>query len=190
MVQVLVAFASSEGQTRKISERIASRLRDRGAGVQLVDVGQNGNPALDPFDAVLLAGSLHVGQHQKELVRFVKSHREGLCGVPTGFVSVSLSAHGTLNEDVAAAHKCVADFFKMAGWEADCTHLAAGAVRDERLGFLKRWALRRILRSKGVEMPASGELEFTDWKALDAFVDQFLKEEIAPQGRRNIAAKG
>ncbi|NRG19753.1 protoporphyrinogen oxidase [Rhizobiales bacterium] len=185
MVQVLVAFASSEGQTRKISERIASRLRDRGAGVQLVDVMKNDDPALEPFNAALLAGSLHVGHHQEELVRFVKSHREALCGVPTGFVSVSLSAHGTLNEDVAAAHGCVADFFEMAGWKADCTHLAAGAVRDTRLGFLKRWILHRILRTKGVEMPASGVLEFTDWKAVDAFVDQFLKEEIAPRGVRS-----
>ncbi|MXN66070.1 hypothetical protein GR183_14240 [Stappia sp. GBMRC 2046] len=227
MVQVLVAYASTEGQTRKIVERIAARLRDHGAGVQLVDVAKNGVPALErfprkrnrfrdkktlqnqyveaysyrqndavlteyalePFDAALLAGSLHAGRHQKELIRFVKSHREALCGVPTGFVSVSLSAHGDTSEDVAAAHRCVAEFFEKAGWEADCTHLAAGAVRDARLGFIKRWILHAILRAKGVEMGPSGELEFTDWAALDAFADQFLKEEIAPQGGRNIAAK-
>jgi menaquinone-dependent protoporphyrinogen oxidase len=46
------------------------------------------------------------------------------------------------------------------------------------MGLLKRWVIHRILREKGVAMPASGELEFTDWAALDLFVDGFITRVV------------
>lgn len=40
--------------------------------------------------------------------------------------------------------------------------------------FFKRWIMRRIAREKGTPSDTSQDYEFTDWLALDGFVDDFL----------------
>lgn len=184
MAPILVIYATTEGQTKRVADRIALRLRDKGADVEMLDAGSGPSWPQGRFEAAFLAGSLHMGRHQKSLIRFVKSNRQVLSAMPAAFVSVSLSASGKIEEDVAAAHRCARQFFDETGWEADCLHLAAGAIRDNRLNFFKRLILHRILRSKGVQMDKSGEMEFTDWAALDAFVDQFMQQETGPARKR------
>ncbi len=184
MARVLIAYATTEGQTGKIADRVALRIRDQGNFVEVLDAGAAPPWPDGQFDAAFLAASLHIGRHQQALIRFVKANRQVLSKMPTAFISVSLSAGGKIEDDVAAAHRCATEFFDEAGWEADCIHLAAGAVRDSRLNIFKRWMLHRILRAKGVQMDGSGEMEFTDWEALDAFVDQFMQQEIGPARKR------
>lgn len=174
MIHFLVVYATTEGQTRKIADRIVERLRACGGQVTLVDARAAATLELGTFDAAVLAASLHLGRHQKEMVDFIRLQRARLERVPTAFVSVSLSAAGT-GEDLAAAELAVEDLFDELGWEATSVHLAAGAVHDSRLGFLKRLVIHRILREKGVEPDPSGDTEFTDWTALDFFADTFCR---------------
>jgi menaquinone-dependent protoporphyrinogen oxidase len=174
MTHFLVVYATTEGQTRKISDRVASRLQARGAQVSLVDARAAASLELGTFDGAVLAASLHVGRHQKEMVDFIRLQRARLERVPTAFISVSLSAAGS-GEDLANAEIAVEDLFEELDWEATSVHLAAGAVHDTRLNFLKRWVIHGILREKGIEPDPSGEMEFTDWPALDLFVDGFCQ---------------
>lgn len=46
---VLVAFATIEGQTRKIAERIALHARERGHEVKLYDTASSVDPDVDVF---------------------------------------------------------------------------------------------------------------------------------------------
>jgi menaquinone-dependent protoporphyrinogen oxidase len=175
MAHILVVYATTEGQTRKIADRAASRIRTAGHAVTLVDARAAAAAELGTFDAALLAASLHVKRHQPEIVQFIRKQRARLERVPTAFVSVSLSASSSDQQDLANARAVVEEMFDEVDWEATLVHLAAGAVHDRRMNFLKRWMIHRILREKGVEMDPSGDMEFTDWAALDVFVDTFLE---------------
>ncbi|WP_029060176.1 flavodoxin domain-containing protein [Stappia stellulata] len=175
MAHILVVYATTEGQTRKIADRAVSRIRAAGHAVTLVDARAAAATELGTFDAAILAASLHVRRHQPEIVEFIRKQRARLEDVPTAFISVSLSASSSKEEDHANARAAVDDMFDEVDWDATLVHLAAGAVHDRQMNFLKRWMIHRILRDKGVEMDPSGDMEFTDWAALDVFVDTFLE---------------
>ncbi|WP_249693310.1 flavodoxin domain-containing protein [Stappia sp. WLB 29] len=179
MAHFLVVYATTEGQTRKISEKVAGRLKAAGHSVTLVDARAAATLELGSFDAAVLAASLHVGRHQPEMLDFIRRQRTRLERVQTAFISVSLSASSTDAQDIANAREAAEAMFDELDWEPSHLHLAAGAVHDGRLGFFKRWVIHRILRQKGVEMDPSGDMEFTDWPALERFVDGFVEEVLA-----------
>ena len=53
---VLISFATTEGQTRKIAERISANLRERGYEAKLYDTAvRRGVPEVGAFDAVIVA---------------------------------------------------------------------------------------------------------------------------------------
>jgi Ca2+-transporting ATPase len=53
-------------------------------------------------DAVVLAASVHAGEHESEMVRFVKKHVVQLDHLPTAFLSVTLSEAGAERKDASA----------------------------------------------------------------------------------------
>lgn len=174
MAGLLIVYGTTEGQTRKIAERMADRVRERGHEVALhdatllpegLDVGA--------FAAVIVAGSLHIGRHQSAVEHFVRHHLETLQNRPSAFVSVSLSAAGDAEEQ-QDAREAAEGFLAQAGWRPTRVHLAAGAFRYTQYDFFKRWMMKRIARRKGAPTDTSQDWELTDWAELDRFVDEFL----------------
>lgn len=172
---ILVAFATTEGQSEKIAKYAADLLRRKKFDVRLWNLSETPLSAADHrFCAAFILGSLHAGQHQPELARFLLTHKDDLRGMPSAFVSVSLSAGSTEEDDIANARAAAQEFLGEAGWRPDMLHLAGGAVRDKRLGFFRRIVIHAIMRMKGVVLDPSGETEFTDWPAFARFVEAFV----------------
>ena len=172
-MRVLVVYATTEGQTRKIAERIQARLAGAGHAPTLVDATQAG-PRTDPaaFALAILAGSLHAGRYQAALVDFARRNAAALNAGESAFVSVSLSAAGDDPDDWAGLARCVETFRSETGWRAERLHHAAGAFRFTRYDFLKSWAMRFIAYRRGESVDPHADAEYTDWDALDAFVDE------------------
>ncbi|GGK22498.1 flavodoxin domain-containing protein [Salinarimonas ramus] len=174
-MRVLVVYGTTEGQTRKIAERIAARVGDLGHEATLLDASAAG-PGDDPaaFDLAILAGSVHVGRYQAPLVDYARRHAAALNASASAFVSVSLSAAGDDPEDWAGLARCVEGFRHETGWRAPRLHHAAGAFRFTRYDFLKSWAMRYVAYRRGEHVQAGADREYTDWDALDAFVEETL----------------
>ena len=80
---VLISFATTEGQTRKIAERISANLRERGYEAKLYDTAvRRGVPEVGAFDAVIVAASIHEGHHQDSAINFAFAHRDQLVRTP------------------------------------------------------------------------------------------------------------
>jgi menaquinone-dependent protoporphyrinogen oxidase len=83
---VLISFATTEGQTRKIAERISANLRERGYEAKLYDTAvRRGVPEVGAFDAVIVAASIHEGHHQDSAINFAIAHRDQLVRKPSAF---------------------------------------------------------------------------------------------------------
>ena len=122
MLRVLIAFASSEGQTEAVAHRLAGRLEAVGCVVRLRELGsERSETATEAWDAAILAGSIHVGQYQPALERFIAAHAEQLRCLPTAFVSVSLSAASRDPAEQAAIRSIAAKLFEKTGWQPDRT---------------------------------------------------------------------
>ncbi len=176
MAAVLVVYATRDGQTRKIAERIANVLRVRRHVVELLDAARAPRDlALSRFQAVFIGSSVHAGGYLRPVVRFVQSHRAQLERLPTLFFSVGLAILSKINDGRAQTMRLVAE----TGWRPLRIELLAGALPYTRYNFLIRFVVRRIVKAEGGDTDTSRDYEYTDWAAVDRFAAEFVDEVTA-----------
>ncbi len=173
-MNILIAYASTEGQTRKIARYAADYLIGKGHSVELAGAEDAQDAELARFDAVLLAGSVHAGRYQKPLVALAKAKAAALAQVRSAFMSVSLAAAGTDVDDWAGLSECVNRFAEKTGWTPPTVMHVAGAFRFSEYDFFKSWAMRWIASQKDQEVDPHQDKEYTDWAALKKTLDDWL----------------
>lgn len=173
-MHLLVAYATTDGQTRKIARFATDRLAGQGHAVELLNVEDAEGLDLSRFDAAILGGSLHAGGYQKSLTRFATATRTELALMPTLFLAVSLSAAGQDPDDWAGLRKCVADFEAETSWTPGRVEHVAGAFRFTEYDFFRAWAMRRIADQKGEKVEPGKDREYTDWAALGKALDGWV----------------
>ncbi|HET9978477.1 MAG TPA: flavodoxin domain-containing protein [Burkholderiaceae bacterium] len=175
MQPILVAFATTEGQTRKVAEFIAERLRIRGHRVDLVDVATPGAQQVSAaYQAAFIGGSVHQRRHQGALLDFVKSNLAWLAAMPVALFSVSLAMVTGEMDDRREAQRVADAFIEASGLRPRVTRCVAGALKYTRYGDFKRLVMRMIARQRGRSTDTSQDHEYTDWDDVEAFVDEFL----------------
>jgi menaquinone-dependent protoporphyrinogen oxidase len=174
-MRVLICYATTDGQTRKIAEFIADAARKKGHEVDLVDANMAEDVDPSRFQAVVLAGSVHIGRYQTALVHRIKRWRETLNARPTAFVSVSLSAASDDPHMRAEMDECARHMLQGAGLEPAATLHVAGALRFTQYDFFRRWIMR-LIANQQMETPVdpTRDMELTDWDAVAQFIDDFL----------------
>lgn len=172
----LIVYGTTEGQTRKISEFLAERMRSRGHNVKIVDLTSDAAHELKlrDYDGVVIAASLHLGFYQAAVEDFVRSRRDTLDGMPTMFLSVSLAAASKDPEDLTGMAKCAQRFTTATSWQPGEIQHVIGAFRHTRNDFFKRWSMKLIAAEKGMSVHAARELELTDWNELASMADAFV----------------
>jgi menaquinone-dependent protoporphyrinogen oxidase len=186
---VPVFYATTEGQTRRIAERIAATLRERGLSSAAFDVASTEASSIDwnEVDGVVLGASLHRGKYQRQAGEFARTHRDALNTRPSAFFGVSLSAASRNQEEVEAARKLAHGFAESAGWNPLGIASFAGMLAYTRYGLLIRFIMRRIARKEGAPTDASRDYELTDWAEVARFANEVAdavlrKESLAIKG--------
>ena len=85
-MDVLVGYATAHGSTKGVAERIAARLRGRGAEVTLAELPVAED--IERYGAVVLGSAIHSGDWLPEAEQFVDSHARALAGRETWLFSV------------------------------------------------------------------------------------------------------
>ena len=185
MQPILVAYATSEGHTRKVAEFIAERLRIRGHRVDLVDVASaSAQDVTAAYQAAFVGGSVHEHEHQKALMHFVKSNRAWLAALPVALFSVSLAASMDDIDSRLEARRMADAFVDESGLRPLVTRCVAGALKYTQYDYFKRLIMRLIARQQGHSVDTSQDHEYTDWDDVEAFVDEFLEAARIPGERR------
>ena len=176
MSQILIAYASREGQTEKIARHIASRLTQSGHEPVVINLKDGGREdAADHCSAAIIAGSVHLARHDQSLSGFIMRHGPTLRSVPSAFLCVSLSAASKDAHDLTAVDEITKSFLYEAGWHPDFVEHVAGAVRDSRLGLFDRFTVHAVMMEKEIPSDASGDTELTNWEKLDGFIGEFAQ---------------
>lgn len=173
-MNILICYATTEGQTRKICRFCADQLFALGHSVELLNAADAGDLELAGFDAAILAGSVHGGRIQPALAEVAKAHAAALNGLPTLYLQVSLSAAGTDPQEHADLDRIADEFCAAAAWSPGAVHHIAGAFRFAQYDFFKSWAMRYIAAQKEQEVDPHADLEYTDWPALSALMQNWL----------------
>ncbi|MCW5936306.1 MAG: hypothetical protein KIT11_03245 [Fimbriimonadaceae bacterium] len=186
MAKILIAYATSYGQTAKIAAKIADWANARGHEAVLFDTGaRNPEPDLTGFDAIVLAGSIVQARHQTSLVSWAKRNASASKERPSLFLSVSMSAHGTEPRHRQDVAKCIRGFLEETGWCPTLSLPVAGALAYRKYGWLIRLMMRRIVAKEGGDTDTSRDYEYTDWAKLEGDFDAFLR--ALPEGAPSLA---
>jgi menaquinone-dependent protoporphyrinogen oxidase len=97
-MKLLVVYATTEGHTRNVAEFIAEVAAAQNHSADVCDSAMPIRLTKASYDAVILGGSVHQGQHQMSLRNFIFEHLDVLSELPCAFFSVSLSA--AINEEI------------------------------------------------------------------------------------------
>jgi menaquinone-dependent protoporphyrinogen oxidase len=173
-MRILVAYGTSEGQTRKIAEAVAGRVRDLGHEAYLFDTA--GNPMdlhVETYEKIIVAGSVHQRRHQESVEVFVTAKLAELQKKPALFLSVSLSA--AFAEGMTEARSYVDAFLTTTGWKPAQALLVAGALQYAEYDYFKEQVIEHVvLKGRKVE-GSKGDCEFTDWISLTRAIDAFVR---------------
>ena len=172
-MKILIAYGTSEGQTRKIAAAAAARMLELGHEAHLFDTASLEDIHVDSYDKIVVAGSVHQQRHQDSVEIFVMASLAELQKRPTLFLSVSLSA--AFPEGMLEAQSYVDAFFVSTGWKPSQSLLVAGALRYSEYDYFKEQIIEYVvLKGRKVEGP-KGDYEFTDWETLSRAVDSFAR---------------
>jgi menaquinone-dependent protoporphyrinogen oxidase len=173
MAKILVLYATMEGQTGRIAERMAAELRAAGHRVEVVE-GREGAelPSLAAYDALIVGASVHYGHHPACFGRALRKQLDALSSRPSAFFSVSLSADGP-GAKRAAAWRYVKKFLRGIGWQPAQTAAFGGALRYSLYRGWKRFLVRLFVRVAGGDTDTTRDYEYTDWRAVAEFAHAF-----------------
>jgi menaquinone-dependent protoporphyrinogen oxidase len=185
MTKIMIGYGTTEGQTARIADHLAEVIRDRGHEAQAVNLKRSPGVLLDGYDAVIVGGSIHMGKHEEHVVDFVQKNRVRLERLPSAFFSVSLAAHG----DMENARAYVENFQQQTGWHPTQVGLFGGALLYRQYGFLKRLMMKKIVSDKpgGLSTDTSRDHVYTDWDEVKRFAQAFL-ERLVPEDASKVDA--
>jgi len=173
--RALVVYATSEGHTALVAERIADVLRrpinDVHSDVHIdVDVrsAQHG-PSPEGYDVVVAGGPIHAGHHARHLVSWLERYAAELKAVPTALFQVSLTSASDDEAHDRTAHELLAHLEEGTGFDPDVVGLFAGALMYTRYGWFKRHLMRAIARREGGDTDTGSDHDYTDWDAVESF---------------------
>jgi menaquinone-dependent protoporphyrinogen oxidase len=182
-MNILILFATKEGQTEKIAHFIAGVLRHHGhqATTQLGEHLPKDFDT-DQFDAAIIGGSIHMGKYPSYLKKFVTEHRDWLSQVPSAFFTVCMAIH-SINEKEQEDARCLGEnFVNKTHWQPDLMETFAGAVKYTQYGFITRKIMQRISKKEGGNTDTSHDHEYTDWEAVTRFAEHFINKMNALEG--------
>lgn len=174
IMRILVAYGTSEGQTRKIAAAVADRVHGLGHDAHVFDTaGSLAGLDVASFDKIVVAGSVHQKRHQESVEDFVTAKLPELQSKPTLFLSVSLSA--AFSEGMAEAQSYADAFLASTGWKTAQSLLVAGALQYTEYDYFQEQVIEHIvLNGRKMEGPKV-DLEFTDWASLFRVIDSFVR---------------
>lgn len=190
MKRIGILYATRGGQTRRIARHVTNYLRARDFDVEIFNV-RDAAPDLysEPYDGLILAASVYRGRHEREMVKFIKNNIAALETCPAAFLSVSMSQAGVelagATPEQHAAHaasvgQMLERFYAETGWHPKYVAPVAGAVLYTKYNFLVRFIMKRISKQAGGSTDTSRDHEYTDWRALDRFSEEFISRVTRP----------
>jgi len=175
LMKLLVVYATIDGMTARIAERIGEAARAAGSSADVLNAAALPN-GFDPsrYDGILVGASMHAQGYQRAATRFVRRYGEALRARPSGFFSVCLSILSTNPKERAESRRIAEQFPAKVGWKPDVVEIIAGALMFSHYGFLRRMAMKAIAKKEMGSVDATRDTVFTDWEAVDRFARDFV----------------
>jgi len=166
--RILLAYASTDGHTLRICERMAKVLQGLGAQITIKRLAEVQATELATFDRVVVGASIRYGHHQPQVAQFIARHQRQLESRPSAFFSVNIVARKP-GKNRPDTNPYLKKFLKTIDWKPALLGVFAGKLDYPRYGFLDRQMIRLIMLITHGPTNPDAVVEFTDWAQVEAF---------------------
>ena len=175
MSNILIVYETGEGHTADIARRIAEVAQEQGHKAETLDVKHIPfNYSLDKFDAFILGASIHLGKYPVEIKSFIRTYRDYIDKYPSAFFSVSLTAAAPGPAAKSQVENYISTFLTELDWQPQLVGSFGGALLYTSYGFFKKTLMKQISQKTGLGTNTSQDYDYTDWAAVNQFVEDFL----------------
>ena len=153
--KILVTYASKNGATHEIAERIGDVLRQAGLQADVFPV--DGVRDLTPYQAVILGSAVYIGNWPKEAAAFLQTNEKILANRPVWLFSSGPTGEGDPVEllngwRLPAALQPAAD--RIRPRDIAIFH---GYINPDTVNILQKWVIKAMKKPFG---------DFRDWDAI------------------------
>jgi len=165
---MLLFYATRDGQSRRIAAHIAARLDECGiyAPPQNLADALPAPAALAAAPLIVVVAAVRYGRHLPEAERFFATYGELLARVPFAFVSVNLAARKP-GKDTAAGNQYLRKLMARHRLKPALAAAVAGRLDYPHYRWLDRQIIRFIMKMTGGPTDPQSCVEFTAWQAVD-----------------------
>jgi menaquinone-dependent protoporphyrinogen oxidase len=161
-------YATRDGQSRRIAERIASRLAERGIEAQPQDLAVTLPipQKLAETRMVAVVAAVRYGRHLPEAEQFLRIYRSLRTPPPLVLLSVNLTARKP-GKDTAEGNVYLRKSIARHRLKPAFAMAIAGRLEYPRYGWLDRQAIRFIMMLTGGPTDPKTRVEYTAWNVVD-----------------------
>jgi menaquinone-dependent protoporphyrinogen oxidase len=166
--RLLLVYATTDGHTLQICERLKFLMTALGSRVTLVPIEQADALNLANFERIVIGASIRYGHHQPQVATFIAKHQSVLESRPSAFFSVNIVARKP-NKNTPDTNPYARKFLQGIAWKPQLAAVFAGKLDYPRYGFFDRQMIRLIMWMTHGPTDPKAVVEFTDWVQVEAF---------------------
>ena len=185
--RALLLCSSTDGQTRRICERLRRILEDAGAEVTLTMIEDADGVSPADFDLAMVGARIRYGRTDPRVVGFARRHAATLEAMPNAYFSVNIVARKP-GRDRPETNPYVRAFLRRARWRPRRVEVFAGRLDYPRYGVVDRLIIRLIMRLTGGPTRPDTVVEYTDWDRVDAFGRSLCADLTLPAAAAAVAS--
>jgi menaquinone-dependent protoporphyrinogen oxidase len=170
-----VFYATRDGQSRRIAERVVQVLQEGGIAAAPHDLAR-GIPSAEELahePAVVLIAAVRYGRHLAEAARFLTVYRNLAAPPPLALASVNLTARKP-GKDTPQGNAYLRKLLARPRLNPQVAAVFAGRLDYPRYSFFDRQVIRLIMWLTGGPTDPGTQVEYTSWPAVDAFAEQIV----------------
>ncbi|WP_306534136.1 menaquinone-dependent protoporphyrinogen IX dehydrogenase [Geobacter sp.] len=168
MANILIIYSTTDGQTRKICQRLQQVIEQKAHHVTVVPIQDAPRIDLTAFDKIVIGASIRYGKHSSLIVDFIEKNRSFLDSRPNAFFSVNVVARKP-EKSKPEHNPYLQKFLRQIAWKPRELAVIAGKIDYPSYRFFDRLMIRLIMwMTKGPTDPKA-VVEFTDWDQVESF---------------------
>ena len=168
MAHILILYSTTDGHTLAICRHLQKVIEQDAHDVTMKCVDDD--PAIDisPYDKVVVGARIRYGKHTPQVFRFAQLHKQALDAKPNAFFTVNVVARKP-GKNTPETNPYMLKFLKQSAWRPKELAVFAGRIVYARYGWRDRMIIRFIMWMTKGPTAADTDVDFTDWKKVEAF---------------------
>tara|TARA_B100001094_G_scaffold332855_1_gene406888 strand:- start:6191 stop:6715 length:525 start_codon:yes stop_codon:yes gene_type:complete len=167
----LIVYSSTDGQTQKICDYIASEIETQTHRVRCENIADVDTSMLAQAQQVIIGASIRYGKFQQDFHHFVHEHRFTLDMKDNAFFCVNLVARKN-EKNMPHNNPYMIKLLKNMQWQPKKLGVFAGKLDYPAYKFLDKIMIRFIMWMTKGPTDCSQTYEFTRWERVSHFAEQ------------------